>query len=356
MRTSLLIINSDQFGYHTDSYKYCQYLRDEFDITYLCFDAERPKYELEGVTVIYVKRTGTYIRKGFSFINFANKQIVQNNFGAIFMVYFPLCFMIKLITKKNIILDIRTGSVEKSSIARKLFNTLLKLETTFFRHITIISKSLAEMLGIQMKKVKVIPLGADVISDTSKNFDYPRLFYVGTLFHRNIHKTVIGFKKFLEAHDFEKKSYDIFGFGLKSDEDLLIQTIAQNNLGNVVKFHGRKSHQEIKSYFDNCNIGVSFVPMTKYFQCQPPTKTYEYINSGMVCIATNTYENKLLINKSNGVLCNDDPAGFSEGLTRILKNKEYYNSNTIRTTLKENNWETIAIRLGIHINSLIHKE
>jgi len=49
-----------------------------------------------------------------------------------------------------------------------------------------------------------------------------------------------------------------------------------------------------------------------YYDCQPATKTFEYILSGMVCIATSTYENKKLINNINGVLCNDIQKALQE--------------------------------------------
>ena len=38
-KKSILIIIKNQFGYHTDYTKYCEYLNSEFNITYLCFDA-----------------------------------------------------------------------------------------------------------------------------------------------------------------------------------------------------------------------------------------------------------------------------------------------------------------------------
>jgi hypothetical protein len=49
MKKKLLIINKIQFGYHTDTFKYCQYLKDEFDITYICFDAKEIKIN-DGLT------------------------------------------------------------------------------------------------------------------------------------------------------------------------------------------------------------------------------------------------------------------------------------------------------------------
>ncbi len=352
MRPSLLLINTDQFGYHSDSYKYCYYLKEKFDITYLCFDAGQEKQYQEGVRVIYVSWKGNYFKKGYDFIRFALKYIKENEFDFVFMLYFPLCFMVKVFTAKNIVLDIRTGSVNKSAIKRTFLDTLLRLEALYFKDITIISKSLSEKLGINKSKIEIIPLGSDIISKKDKNFDFPRLFYVGTLYNRNIHETIIGLKRYIECNAVEKVTYDIFGFGTKFEEDLLNKTITENRLNDIVKFHGRKTHREIQSYFDDCNIGVSYVPITKYFDCQPPTKTYEYVNSGMICIATDTFENRRLINENNGILCKDTAESFSLGLSKIFGNMANYHSADIRNTLKEYSWETTALRLDLYLNRL----
>ena len=39
IKSKIVIINKTQFGYHTDYYKYCEYLKDDYDITFLCFDS-----------------------------------------------------------------------------------------------------------------------------------------------------------------------------------------------------------------------------------------------------------------------------------------------------------------------------
>ena len=54
MKERLLIINKEQFGSLTDSYKWCQYLRDDYDITFICFDSGRDKLSQDGVIVKYV--------------------------------------------------------------------------------------------------------------------------------------------------------------------------------------------------------------------------------------------------------------------------------------------------------------
>lgn len=42
----LLIICKAQFGYHTDVYKWCEHLKDDYDITVLTFNDGREKSPL----------------------------------------------------------------------------------------------------------------------------------------------------------------------------------------------------------------------------------------------------------------------------------------------------------------------
>ena len=81
--------------------------------------------------------------------------------------------------------------------------------------------------------------------------------------------------------------------------------------------------------------------MTPYFDCQPPTKTFEYLLSGMPVIATATYENSLVVNDGNGVLINDTADSFCEGLEKLANNRVVYNSEKILTTCKQYTWENI---------------
>ena len=43
----ILFVNGAQFGYLTDVYKYCQYLKDQYHIEYICFDKHMPKIIME---------------------------------------------------------------------------------------------------------------------------------------------------------------------------------------------------------------------------------------------------------------------------------------------------------------------
>lgn len=87
-RRSLLIINKSQFGYHIDSFKYCEYLKVDFEVTYLCFDAKKEKIVLPGVNVKYISGEGTYLKRGLSFIKACKSEIEKNNYSKVFCVYF----------------------------------------------------------------------------------------------------------------------------------------------------------------------------------------------------------------------------------------------------------------------------
>ena len=50
-REKLLIINKHQLGTLTDVYKWCYYLRDDYDITLLCFDTGIERVLIDGIRV-----------------------------------------------------------------------------------------------------------------------------------------------------------------------------------------------------------------------------------------------------------------------------------------------------------------
>ena len=82
--------------------------------------------------------------------------------------------------------------------------------------------------------------------------------------------------------------------------------------------------------------------MTKYFDNQPPTKTYEYLVSGLPVIATGTKENAKILNDSCGVLIDDNEVSFALGLQAIVSKRKTFNSAKIRNMYQENLWENIV--------------
>lgn len=337
----LLIVNKAAFGYHTDSYKHCEYLRDQFEITYFCFENGQQRVMMEGVEVICVPLSGNYLQRAVRFFTEMRKQLRQRAFDITMVVNFDACFLVLLLVKsRRFFLDIRTGSVARNNRRRSLQDFKTRVNTWFFRNITVISRGIAAKF--RLRRFTLLPLGADTISATNKAFDQLRLVYVGTFTGRSIEKTIEGFRLFKERHPLTTAIYHLIGFGTPAEEQLLKDRIQALGLNAHVIYHGRVQHAELGTYFDQCNAGISFVPVTPYYEFQPPTKTFEYLLSGMACIATATYENKQLISEENGVLCDDSPEAFAAALAQLAVYFPQYDSEAIRKQSSRFSWETIV--------------
>jgi hypothetical protein len=84
------------------------------------------------------------------------------------------------------------------------------------------------------------------------------------------------------------------------------------------------------------------VPITGFFDCQPPTKTYEYLLAGLVVLATKTRENIRLIHDNNGVLISDTAEAVAEGLEKIYENRSKYRSTDVQKSMERFVWKTVV--------------
>ena len=337
----LLIINKTQFGYHTDSYKYCEYLNNDYKITYYCFDNIQPKMDIKNVRIIYVPSNHNFFFRGISFFYGIFSLTFKEKFDTIFVVNFDFCFVIPLfVSASKFILDIRTGSVAKSNFKRRIQDYKIKLNTLFFQNITIVSNSLGQKFRI--KDYIVLPVGADIIDNSSKSYNKLNLLYIGVLSNRDIYKTVEGVSLFLKKTESTPSlRYDIIGGAKVEEIEKLNKTIRENNLQNIVFYHGILSHKEAKPFIKLANIGICFVPQTSYYDVQPSTKIFEYALSGLVTLATDTSENRAVINETNGLIFQDNPQSFSESLEKVMHNSAQYSETVIRNSLINYKWEEI---------------
>lgn len=337
----ILIISKGQFGYHTDIFKWCEHLRDEYEVHLITFDG-RPKVSMDGIAVHYVSNTGNRTFRGIRYVLTCLWHIMLFK-GIIFVCYFKECRTLKwCFPWKKMYLDIRTLNVNTNEEIRKREDTLIKKATQLYDFVTIISEGTRDKLGIPKEKSAILPLGADVVSTSKKSFDTISMMYVGTLFNRDIHKTIQGLSIALKKNNSLKIHYDIIGSSPGNEFEELRQLIKDYNLEEYITLHGYIQHSQLKDYFDKCNVGVSFVPMTEYYEHQPVTKSFEYVLSGLYTIATNTYCNKEILNDNNGFLINDTAEAFADSIEQIALYKSKLNSETIRNSLLEYKWENIV--------------
>lgn len=237
-------------------------------------------------------------------------------------------------------LDIRTLSVNKDIDLRNKENDKIRNAAKLFDSVSAISNGVIEELNLN-KKVHLLPLGADVMSDSEKNFDNLDLLYVGTLVGRDIIKTVEAVNLFKSKHPDTCIHYDIIGVGDNESEEIR-KYIEDNKLSKIIQFYGRIPHTKLKPFFEKNNIGVSFVPIKPYYENQPPTKTFEYAFSGLYSIATRTFANTEIINDDNGILIEDSKDDFVRALENISENHKNINSSIIRNSVQHYSWLSIV--------------
>lgn len=340
---ALLIVNPTQFGYHPGTYYPCKWAQADFRITYHGFDAGKPKLALEGIAVDYVARRGHLLTRYVRFLRSCVAECRKAH-DVIFIKYFPGCSVLRALHPRGkLILDIRTASVARRPRQRRWLDRLLRLESRFFRHVTIISSSLARKLGFDPKDMHILPLGAEPVATSRKEFSALRLLYVGTLSGRRIEDTVRGFHRFYrEAGDTLDLTYEIIGAGNQGELDQLRVLVKELGLDQVISLPGYIHHRELASHYERCNVGISYVPIDDVYDCQPPTKTFEYLLAGLPVIATNTSENAAVITEHNGLLTEDTPQAFYEALKKLLRNRGSYSSDKIRSDALQYSWETIV--------------
>ncbi len=337
----LLIINPAQFGYHSDTYYYCKYLGGVYAVTYICWDYGNEKIQPDNTRVVYVSRKGGKLQRLWRLMMGARTEMKRESYAVAFIVYFRFCSLLRFSDRGTPMnLDVRTGYVRPGKLKRRIYNIGVWVESMFFQHVSVISEGLRKdlMLG---SNAHVLPLGADTLDASPKNFEHLRLIYVGTFVNRRMHDTVLGLELFMKTAADANISYDIIGFGGESDQRRLQEAIYNSSVKSQIAFHGRIAHKDLPGYFRRSNVGVAYVPMEDHFQSQPPTKVFEYLLSGMPVIATGTRENERVIAEANGVLHDDTPEGFCNAIKKVYERRSRYSSDEIRKDASKYSWETI---------------
>jgi glycosyltransferase involved in cell wall biosynthesis len=270
-------------------------------------------------------------------------MIIGQSYHCIFINYFIGCFIIPFIYRRKyrIHLNIVSGSVSPKSVNRNLCNFLIGFESYFFNSVCIISEGLQNLLKVS-RKAYILPLGANPVYVNRQNKYRIHLLYVGTLTYRRLEDTIEGLKLFLERLPQADIHYTIIGNGWHNEEKNLLKSINQLELQKHIELTGYIPNNELISFYEKANVGVSYIPITPYYEYQPATKTFEYLMAGMPVIATKTYENKQVVNQLNGVLISDDAKSFADGIAHIYNCVSSFNENEIRQSVEKYEWVKIV--------------
>lgn len=356
--SNLLIINRVQFGYHTDVYKWCEYLRWNYNISVITFDSGKEKCQLNQVNVEYVSSNGFRPIRGIRYIITTIWKLLFFH-GLVIVCYFPGCEIIKyIIPWKKIILDIRTLDVSKDVNTRLTEDKKVLRACKFYDYITIISKGLQGKMNLAESKSAILPLGADNIDTKQKSFDTEfNLLYIGTFNNRNIDTSIKGFVK--AANKLAGRitmHYDIIGDGSNGELQQYNELVKSLHADRLITLHGYIQHEKLNLFLEKANIGVSYVPIKDYYEYQPVTKTFEYGLAGLFTIATATSANKEVISPINGLLIDDDENSFCTGIINLYHIRHNINYDEIKKSMKEYEWKNIIEKRMLPLlHSIEHK-
>ncbi|BDD07998.1 hypothetical protein FUAX_04300 [Fulvitalea axinellae] len=315
-------------------------MKSQFDIVFVCNDEGKDRINEKGIDVIYSVGERR-IKRVFSFLALIWAVSRKHQFSLIYIVYFRYAFVLRfLLWQKVLILDIRSAEIKNNKFKKSLLDHLLRFTAFVFPINTIISESLAKELRLKSGKYHVLPLGANKVDGGERSLSTPRLLYVGTLNMRSIEKTLYGFSKLLKQTS--EAEYYIVGTGSLEDVNRINVEIASLGIEKHVHLLGQIPYDNLRDYFLKANIGVSYVPKMAYFENQPPTKTFEYILSGLPVIATSTVENQKIVSNSNGVLVEDSKVAFSEGLLALWKIREKFSTEEVVKSCEFATYENIV--------------
>lgn len=341
----LLIVAPYQFGELSDCYYWAKYAKSAgWSVTYLGYRYQQTQRAFKerscsGVRVVGVKHSTNRLVHGLRFLAAIVLEIILHNHQNVIVCRFPMCNVLpRLFPNRNIVLDVRTLSVSPDKYTRDTRDNELRRIMHCFRQTTVISRGVGEKLG---GKCPILPLGAEPLSKVPKRFDSLRLFYIGTFNNRNLSKFIEGLALYQAKTGDKQSTFDIVGGGTNEEQQAVIEAVERTGVTGI-KLHGYLTHEEAQPFFDKCNVGVCYVPVTDYYQHQPPTKLYEYLLSGMACLATDTISNRDVMNENNGVVIGDTPQAVCEGLIKVQALMADYSSATIVNSAKKYHWQTIV--------------
>ena len=327
------------------SYYLSKYASEKHNVTYLGLTLDQTG---ESLTLPNVEVKENLCKPGLKgrneMLNLLKDEITNHDYDVVFTQYFAgISLLKKSLRDENIIVDIRSGYLFANPLKRICLNSLLCLESKYLTpNISINSKLLGKYLGFKTNEIKELPLGAEVIEIPERNFEKLRLIYIGTLTNRNVDLTIEGLNSYIKNNPNHKiERYDIVGSGSTEEEHLILKLLDEYNLKSIVKMHGYVPREKTGALLQNANIGISFVPITPYYDLQPVTKTLEFLLAGLPVIATKTKQNKLVINASNGVLIKDNIESFAEGLDTISQSIENFVSEKIQDNSLEHTWKNV---------------
>lgn len=129
----------------------------------------------------------------------------------------------------------------------------------------------------------------------------------------------------------------------------LLKSISWKYKDRSIFFLWKKEHCKIPDYINSSDILVSYVPITKYFQYQPPTKLIEYLACNKPCIATNTIAQKEILNWYDFLIHNDDFKSTKDKIEFFIKNHDKIKKLNFKNLVSDLSWKKLIDKKLVNV-------
>ena len=273
------------------------------------------------------------------FLLFVTKYLAKKQYDTIDVFMSPGVSFLPIILffkKAKFVLHIRTSSIRQDIIGL-LKNIIARIDTWFFDAIAILDKGIGPNLFFEKKelnKILEVPLGinpnifAQTQNERHKLFNEVPinkkiLIYVGKM--DRTRKLDIMLEAFnIVLQDYKNCILVMVGGG--DHVEYLKQKTLQLGIEKSVIFTGIIPYSDVPKYVASADVALSFIPMNKTYNHQPPLKSLEYLQMGIPQVATKTAAiRKYIINNHNGIIARDNPENFARAILLLLRDQNLYN-------------------------------
>lgn len=344
-------------------YEYCKALSSfGHHVTLIARGEDPPYWDDENFFIVPIKsdhRIEKFAHLVFkaSVIRFLART--QYDFVNVFLVPGASVYRLLLSKKKTKwVLHIRTSAV-KQGLYGRIKNLLLRAESSCFDDITIIDLGIARNLFFSKasaKRLIELPLGVNNhrfvrLEDRRLQLFGERvtgnkiLIYIGRLDpSRRIDIMIRAYAKVSQEHP-----HSVLIILGGDEQAVWLKSLTQElGIADNVIFLGLIPYELVPAYVASADIGLTYIPINKTYDCQPALKALEYRQMCIPQVATATSANQKLVSHGvNGLLSADDEDSYAAAILTLMRDIELYEKirKGCRNEIEPHYWYSIVQRI-----------
>jgi len=220
------------------------------------------------------------------------------------------------------------------------------------RLITVIEENSQRLigLGVEQEKIRLVSNTVDLNTFAKKEVEdkivkkYEGRFillYSGFVSpERGLETVVMGMKHLKEKLPGAKLL--IIGDGISLPD--LRNIVAVNHLDNMVEFINWPGHENLGSYLEIADVGISPQPNNEHWNNSIPHKLFEYMSQSKPVLVTDAIPLKRIILETKAGLFyrSGDPESFADKILEIASSKTEFGANGLKAVNEKYNWENDA--------------